>query len=419
MSVEIIRIRDLENPVFTEQEKAANAYAEANPVELTVEAVLAAAMQETGLSDFGEDGFRDRLKLILSEVDDDPDSTAYGRQDWFRKYVGVAATRLQIREILKRYPEIHDEVIRRPIIICGLPRSGTTHLVNIMGADTRFRTMPMWESRQPVPDNMQRPLPPAQSDRRLHSLQRRLTSELDVLPLRALMHPIDPLHIEEDCFLGDPSFHGFGPECNRRVVRWRQFYENTEIDAYYAYIRDALKILQWLRPGERWLLKNVQNVEHLAAVYRTYKDATIVTTHRDPVAVIQSFATMYMYRSRMYYKTLKRRVYLEHYAHMIERMLRRNVEQLHVAPPEQRVDVFFDRFMADQMGTVEAIYAMAGIELIPAERTNIAKYVADHNHPAGPAVKYDLEEDFGITADEIRVRFRFYFEALPVKVEIR
>ena len=71
--------------MFTEQEKAWNAYAEADPVELTVDAVLAAARQAAGLSDFGEDGFRDRLKLILSEVDDDPDSTAYGRLDWFKK----------------------------------------------------------------------------------------------------------------------------------------------------------------------------------------------------------------------------------------------------------------------------------------------------------------------------------------------
>ena len=84
MGIEVIRIRDLENPVFTKQEKAWNAYAEANPVELTVDAVPAAARQETGLSQFGEDGFRDRLKLILSEVDNDPDSTAYGRLDWFK-----------------------------------------------------------------------------------------------------------------------------------------------------------------------------------------------------------------------------------------------------------------------------------------------------------------------------------------------
>ena len=235
---------------------------------------------------------------------------------------------------------------------------------------------------------MQRPLPPAEQDPRLHKLQKRLESEVGVLPLRALMHPIDPLHIEEDCFLGDSSFYGFGPECNRRVVRWRQFYETTEIDGYYTYIRDTLKILQWLRPGERWLLKNVQNVEHLAAVHQTFPDVTIVTTHRDPVAATQSLTTMYMYRSRMYYKTLRRDVYLEHYGHMIERMLRRNVEQLPQVPAARRVEVFFDRFMADPMGTVESIYEkLSALNLCQPSRANIDCYIAENSRSHGPVVE--------------------------------
>ena len=120
----------------------------------------------------------------------------------------------------------------------------------------------------------------------------------------------------------------------------------------------------------------------------------------------------------MYYKTLRRNVYLEHYGHMIERMLRRNVEQLSQVPAAQRIEVFFDRVTADPIGTLESIYEKAGIELVPAERTNIQRYTAENSRSRGPVVKYDLEEDFDVTAAEIRDRFRFYFEVLPIKTEV-
>jgi len=70
-----IRIEDLRNPVLNDIQKAALAHGESNPVDLSIAAVLDAAEERTGLSDlgdnFGEHGFRERLGLWLSEVDED------------------------------------------------------------------------------------------------------------------------------------------------------------------------------------------------------------------------------------------------------------------------------------------------------------------------------------------------------------
>ncbi len=127
-------------------------HGERNAVELSEKAVLAAAVDRTGLDDFGPDDFRVRLRLWLEEVDGDPERSGLGRLMLFRDCVRYASNRLRIRHLLLGHPEIHDVEITAPIVVVGLPRSGTTHLVNLIAADTRLRSLPMWESYEPVPD---------------------------------------------------------------------------------------------------------------------------------------------------------------------------------------------------------------------------------------------------------------------------
>ena len=105
----------------------------------------------TGLDDFGPDDFHERLGLWLSEMDEDEDAVGLARLVLFGNAVRYASNRLRIADLLRRHPEIHDVPIERPVIVVGLPRSGTTNLVNLLAADQRFRSMPLWESYEPVP----------------------------------------------------------------------------------------------------------------------------------------------------------------------------------------------------------------------------------------------------------------------------
>jgi len=106
-----IRIDDLAQPVLSDHQQGALAFGEAVATELTVDAVLTAAVD-----------------LWLEEVDRDPDRTGLGRMILFNDCVRYAAQRLRIGDLLARHPEIHDQAIVAPIIVVGLPRSGTTHL---------------------------------------------------------------------------------------------------------------------------------------------------------------------------------------------------------------------------------------------------------------------------------------------------
>ena len=146
-----IRIDDLAQPRLDVAQQGALAWGESQPVELTVEAVLNAARARTGLSDFGPDDFRERLGLLCSEWDSDKPLTGLHRGVLFGYLLRHASNRLLIHDTIKRHPEILKEEIDRPVIVTGLPRSGTTHLVNLLAADARFHSLPLWQSYEPVP----------------------------------------------------------------------------------------------------------------------------------------------------------------------------------------------------------------------------------------------------------------------------
>ena len=145
-----IRIHDLADPVFTERQQAVMDAASRIEVSFRVDAVLGAAQKQTDLSDFGSDDFRERLDVWLTSAEEDASLGPVGRLGVFGDCVRYARNRLRLEDLVKRHPEILDVEIARPIIIVGLPRSGTTHLLNLIADDTRLRSLAYWESLEPV-----------------------------------------------------------------------------------------------------------------------------------------------------------------------------------------------------------------------------------------------------------------------------
>ncbi len=153
VSDDVIRITDLAEPELNDLQTAGLEFGDSLDLDLTVASVLDAAVHATGLDDFGPVDFRERLDLWLREVDEHPDVTNLLRYVIFDNCVRHAENRLRMHDLLARHPEIHDVEIREPIIVVGLPRSGTTHLVNLIAADQRLRSMPLWEGQAPVAED--------------------------------------------------------------------------------------------------------------------------------------------------------------------------------------------------------------------------------------------------------------------------
>ncbi len=424
---EKIRIDDLAEPRFTDGQLGALAYGESQSVELSVDAVLGAAVAATGLDDFGPDDFRARLGLWLAEMDADDERTGLGRLGFFGDCVRYAKNRLRIRELLTRHPEILDIPIEKPVIVIGLPRSGTTHLVNLLAADQRFRSMPLWESYEPVPDPAEAsgargPGDPdaaagARVDPRWQRCEDAWQAMQTSMPLIAAMHPMNPDHVHEELELMMPDFTSYNNEWIARCPQWRDHLLSHDQTASYAYMKQGLQILQWFRPRERWVLKCPQHLEQIGPLMTTFPDATIVVTHRDPVSVVQSTITMLTYGARMSYRTTRPDWYLEYWSDRIRRLLDASVRDRHLLPEGRTVDVLFHEFMADDMAVVRSIYETAGLELTPAAEQQITDYVAAHPRGRDGQVVYDLRNDFGVTPAEVREPFGFYLDRFPVRIE--
>ncbi|HLM96176.1 MAG TPA: sulfotransferase [Acidimicrobiales bacterium] len=412
-----IRITDLREPQLTEVQRLALDYGERNPVELTDKAVLGAAVDRTGLDDFGPDDFRARLRLWLEEVDGDPERSGLGRLTLFRDCVRYASNRLRIRDLLCAHPEILEVEFSAPIIVVGLPRSGTTHLVNLIAADTRLRSLPLWESYEPVPDPFD-PCPPDGTDPRYRRAEEEWRGMEAMLPQLSLMHPMRPDHVHEELELQLPDFSSYQLEWVARVPRWRDYYLAHDQTPHYTYLKTVLQILQWRRPGERWVLKSPQHLEQLGPLLATFPDATVVVTHRDPVSVVQSAATMMAYAARMSYRTPEPDYYLSYWTDRVRRLLETSLRDHHLVHPDRRQDVLFHEFMADEEATVERIYAGAGLPMTEEARMQIRSYVTDHPRNKEGQVVYDVRADFGVEPGAIRDVFGFYHDAIPVQVEV-
>ena len=241
-----------------------------------------------------------------------------------------------------------------------------------------------------------------------------------VAPLAALMHDRPPWSIEEDCELVDLDLCSYTLEWHARVPTWRDFYLGLDQRAHYAFLRRELQVLSYLRGPNRWVLKTPQHLEQLGPLLETFPDATIAFTLRDPVAVLQSAITMLAYGDRV------RRVEIEaddlaaYWVDRIERLLRAAVRDAHLIPTDQRVDVEFGEFMADDLAMATRILAVAGLEVTEQARSELTTYLAGNPRGKEGRVIYDLRGDFGLEPADLHERFAFYYEAFPqVRTEVR
>ena len=413
-----IHIDDLREPVLTPMQKMLLEGMAAAEVVFTVDAVLGDAKERTGLSDFGPEDFIERLEVWCQSTDEDTGLGPMGRVRFYNDMVRYASNRLRFHDLLKRHPEILEVEIKQPIIIAGLPRSGTTHLVNLIAADSRLRSLPYWESLEPIPDPSVASVPKEQDPRYL-----KCAGEYQMLgqvaPLLRNMHDLAPDHVHEELEVGALDFSTYLPEWNAMTPLWRDYYYAHDQRPHYAYMKDVLKALQWLRGPDRWILKSPQHLEQLGPLIDTFPDATVAITHRDPVSVVASAITMLTYGDRMRRTKVDPPAVAAYWADRVEHLLRACVRDRELLPPEQSIDLLFHEFMSDDVATVEKIYEKAELPMTAAARASLDAYMAENPRGKHGRILYDLEGDFGVDPEALRERFDFYYERFPIQVEGR
>jgi glyoxylase-like metal-dependent hydrolase (beta-lactamase superfamily II)/putative sterol carrier protein len=443
-NVKVLFVDDLNAPVLTPAQRSIKWLASKRHTQITFDGVLASAKRRTGLDDFGPRDFEIRLRLLVEDYEADAGVGEIGRRVASGDLVRYASNRLLIQDYLRRHPEAMEEPVDKPLIVVGLPRSGTTHLVNLLAADSRFRSLPLWEAMEPLP-NARKRVPSSAKVAAIGSIDKvlprkardwlgveRLVADPRYLrcaanwagmrtmaPYVAAMHPMNPDHVHEEIELMGSDFASYLFEWTGYVPHYRDHYLATDQTPHYAYLKRALQILQHRHgePRKPWVLKSPQHLEQIPVLLSTFPDATIIFTHRDPVAVIQSTVTMLGYAQRMSRDVLDMPGLLAYWADRIELLLKKGVAARSLAPAERSYDSLFHELMADTEGELDHIYGIYGVPRTKRSRAEQAAFLEAHPRGKGGRVRYDLEGQFGTKPEVVRERFGFYLERFPVRLE--
>jgi hypothetical protein len=383
---------------------------------LEPEALLAAARRETRLSDFGDASFREGLAVLADSLERESDLSFVGRAVIRTQLVRNLATRLRVVDWARRHPEVRDERIARPFVILGLPRTGTTLLSFLLDLDPLNRSLLAWEAESPVPPPE---LATVAEDPRIAETAKRLADGDRVMPWLPAMHPMGATLPTECVTLFMLDFRSLQIETQARVPHYRAWLEQADMKSAFAIHRLVLQILQSRLPTERWALKTPQYLWCLPALHDAYPDARLVWTHRDPLPVVASVASL----NHAFYRTWARRpdavatgaYWSEHLAEAVARGLAWDAAQ---GGRDWCHHLRYAELMKDPIGAVEALYAHFGEPVGELHRRRMEAWMRDRPQSAFGRHRYDLA-DFGLGADALDRAYAAYRERFGVPREAR
>ncbi|OBF75450.1 hypothetical protein A5750_00445 [Mycobacterium sp. 852002-51613_SCH5001154] len=403
-----VRLDDLATPRFgAEAQQLLDMMASLAPdCPLDAEALHARAAADTGLDDFGADDYRERLEVYLAALRDIDGLHEAGVVNFFGQLLQLLKNRLLLTDLVRRHPEIDDIELQPPVVIAGLPRTGTTHLHNLLAAPPTFRTMPYWESVEPFPLPAEAGMEP---DPRRARMDLAVGLINTVMPHFPLMHEMTTEHVHEEIQLLANDFSTMLFETLADVPPWREYYQAHDQTPHYEYLARQLRAMQFLRGGRRWLLKSPQHLEQVPVLDRVFPGSIVVFTHRDPVPVALSMIAMITYSARMHRSPVPVERIAASWIDRLEHMLTALVRDRETIGPQRSVDVRFDDFMTDEIGVAERVYVLAGEPFTDEVRTAIDEYLAGHRRGRLGNIATSCEM-FGLDEADLRCRFAPYVE---------
>ena len=383
---------------------------------LDAEALLAEAREETGLSDWGDDSFKERFGLAvgkLHEIGMDRD----GQERAAKVCHWLLTDRLRFFDDHKHYPGLADEKIESPLFVTGEPRSGTTLLHALLSVDPNNRSLRFWEVMRPSP-------PPglAAADD-----PRRARADADWREINAMAPDWLKIHPYND-MLGEGL-----PECERtwafdfRVMTptawWRapigMYVGGLPADpsAQYRIHKMMLQHCQHGQPEKRWALKGFHG-PRLKAFFDAYPDARLVWTHRDPVQVTASRIGMAIALTRAFGggsvdKKVQAKIHLA--------ATRAGIQDTLNNPLVDDPRIFHVRytdFIADPVGTIGKFYDFSGTPMSAESEQAMRDYLKNNKGDRYGKFVYS-KDDIGVDVDELHREFAPYRERFGLEIENR
>ncbi|MGE8150189.1 sulfotransferase family protein [Pseudomonas vancouverensis] len=372
--------------------------------------LLAEASARTGgLADFGPGDFREALAVLADALRDEARLSGQGRAMLREKLVAQLANRLVIEEFCKRHPEILEQDIDDPLVIVGLPRTGTTLLQRTLAVDPQFSKAQWWETRYPAP------LPGEvveQPSQRIERARTEVAGMIEYLPQLLAIHPLDAEQADEEFMLMEHSFL-CAMDSYVDVPAYTEWLDRQDQTQVYRYLKKTLQFLQWqqarrgIAPGRRWLLKSPQHLHTLELLFEVFPRAQVVLTHREPGKTIPSLASFIHTLWQLYSDHADPARVGEQWNSRMARALQHTMTVRESMPVGRFLDVRFEDTVADPLGVVERIYRFSAMELSDEVRDSMRRWLADNGREKRAQHSYNAEL-FGLDAARLERDYAEY-----------
>ncbi len=372
---------------------------------LDEESLLRSATLNTGLSDFGDDDWREPFRILLDDLERTADLNLVGRLLTRSDLLIHLEGRLRVIDWFERHPEVEDEVIEAPVFIVGLPRSGTTILEEILGADPNARAVRMWEAKFPCPPP--RPGDP-RPDPRIARADALVGLQDAITPEWATMHKVGgelPVECIEFTYA---SFVSYAFSASFHVPNYTRYVAASDHRSAFAWHERILKLLQSTGRPQHWLLKGPTHLPVLPALFARYPDARIVLLLRDPVkataSVVDVSGTLFYMRSDNTAQGKPHGQFIDGNptTHALQRVI--DWSGSGAIPRERIHPVAYLDFFADPERGLEKLYAALGLPLGSESRRAMLDALAQRPKDRFGRHDYDVGSEERIASERERWR---------------
>jgi hypothetical protein len=347
-------------------------------VPLDEHSLLDHARRNTGLSDFGHDGWLEHFRVLIEAIDREAQLHFVGRVLARSDILIYLEARLRMVDWCANHPEVHEQQIQKPILILGFGRSGTTILFEIMAQDPQFRVVKKWEALFPCPP------PEAQSrvaDPRIALAEKISGFSENIIPEFKSMHKLGgDLPVESAEFVYFTFLSEIFPMIFQ-VPTYARYLADQDRRYTFQWQKTFLKLLQSTQPPRRWLMKGPSHLPYLAEWLDVYPDARIIFTHRDPIvsadSVVSLHGALYWWRTDHPWGdgSIDEWFIPEERAKIWDGIIERM--ESGAIPTENTAHFQYHEFMIDPIDSIKKLYADLSLTLLPEVEEQMRAYLAE------------------------------------------
>jgi hypothetical protein len=377
-------------------------------ISLDAQELIASAQASCELSDFGPDqtwqvGFG-KLLAAVTAMQAPPVLRASIR----RAVLHHLETRLRLTEDARLHPQIIAQTIDKPMVVIGLPRTGTTITYDLLALDPSARAPREWEWYMPWPATDAATFT---TDPRIGIVQAMYQNWLDHAPELEQIQRFDCTQPGECNHGMSHHFASTNFWAEYGVPDFARWLREAVPDGQYRTHKRLLQEFQWKGPQGHWILKSPQHLFDLDGLIDAYPDACLIWTHRDPVWTFSSLASMVSKFQRATGGGKDLHVVGRSVVDMWSAAMARATHSRSSNPKVERaiVDLAHRDVVHDPVGTMQRIYARFGFPFTDAHIARIRQFLQGSRSAQRLGQHQHKPADFGIDAAEVHERLADYY----------